>query len=154
MARRKELKNIVSGLFSSFISRNNDVSGYWGVGKLCLLAQHLETSVVCLDLLAQSLTPASEEFAKLAAGYHSLLQHRVAAKGLAVNCVSSATIELDFNPERPAGRYLPIVTRGDLFKLTVTLIDDRGKEYRVSGYSYCAPHDPKRELRSAGAERF
>ena len=39
MAKSKELKNIASGLYGSFISRNNDVRGYWGVGKLCLAAQ-------------------------------------------------------------------------------------------------------------------
>lgn len=34
MGRRKEFKSIVEDVTQFFISRNNDIEGYWGIGKL------------------------------------------------------------------------------------------------------------------------
>jgi len=82
MAKRKELKNIASGLYGSFISRNNDVRGYWGVGKLCLAAQRHHTKVVHLDLLSQSNSLTSTEFDKLVVGYNDKLQKHLESRHL------------------------------------------------------------------------
>jgi hypothetical protein len=154
MARRKELKNIASGLYGSFISRNNDVGGYWGIGKLCRLAQQSGVQIVRLDLLAKSITPASPELLKLVSGYSSILSGHVSAKGIPEYWLTSATIEVDFKPEHPSGKYIAIATWGDLFKLVVNIADDTNKNHTVTGHSYCGPHSPSKELRSAGAERF
>ncbi|MBF0548690.1 MAG: hypothetical protein HQM08_29950 [Candidatus Riflebacteria bacterium] len=102
MARRKEIKNITLGLYGSFISSNNDFGGYWGIGKICLLAQQHETDLVRLDLLAESISPASAEFSRLVAGYHSFLQKHLAARNIPENWLTSATIELDFKPSYPS----------------------------------------------------
>ena len=154
MPRRKELKNIASGLYGSFISRNNDVGGYWGIGKLSFLAQQSGEQVVRLDLVAKSLTPPSSEFSKLVSGYSSILKKHLSAVGIPDNWVASATIELDFKPERPSGKHIPIATWGSLFKLVVNITDDMKKNHTVSGHSYCGPHTPRKESKSAGTERF
>ena len=154
MPRRRELKNIASGVYGSFISRNNDVGGYWGIGKLCLLAQQHETNIIRLNLLAESIFPASAEFHRLVAGYHSFLQKHLVARHLPKNWATSAIIELDFKAVPPSGKHIPIVTWGSLFKLTVAITDDMGKNYTITGYSYCGPHNPKKESKSAGTERF
>lgn len=154
MARRKELKSIASGLYGSFISRNNDVAGYWGIGKLCLLAQQHRMRIVRLDLLAGSIAPERPEFAKLISGYGAKLKTHLSARGVPESWITSVIIELDFNPEYPVGKQIPISTWGDLFKLTVTIRDDTQKRHEVHGYSYSAPHDPRRESRSGGTERF
>jgi len=41
MLPARELRNLAHGLAGTFISRNNDVSGYWGIGmryRECLAA--------------------------------------------------------------------------------------------------------------------
>ena len=154
MARRKELKNIASGLYGSFISRNNDVGGYWGIGMLCLLAQQSGVQIVRIDLLAKSITPASSEFSKLVSGYSSILKKHLSAKGIPENWLASAIIELDFKPEPPSGKHIPIATWGSLFNLVVCIADDMKKNHTISGYSYCGPHNPRKESKSAGTERF
>jgi len=154
MARRKELKNIASGLYGSFISRNNDVGGYWGIGKLCLLAQQSGVQIVRLDLVAKSITPASSEFSKLVSGYSSILKKHLSAVGIPDNWLASAIIELDFEPEHPSGKHIPIATWGSLFKLMVNIEDDMKKNHTVSGHGYCGPHNPRKESKSAGTERF
>lgn len=154
MARRKELKNIASGLYGSFISRNNDVAGYWGIGKLCLHAQQSSVQIVRLDLLGKSIIPASSEFSKLASGYNSILKKHLSARGISEDWLASATIEIDFKPEPPSGKYIPVATWGSLFKLAVNIADDVKKNHTVAGHSYCGSHDPRRESKSAGTERF
>lgn len=154
MARRKELKNVASGLYGSFISRNNDVSGYWGIGKLSLLAQKNGTTTVQINLISKSIVPESLEFSKLLAGYHSFLQRHLSIRGIPSNWVVSANIELNFKPEHPSGKHIPITTWGNLFKLSVTITDDMNKNHMVYGYSYCGSHNPGKEHRSVGAERF
>lgn len=154
MARRKELNNVASGLYGSFISRNNDVAGYWGIGKLCLLAQENEANAVQLKLLAQTVSPESTQFKKLLAGYYSFLQRHLTARGIPMGWVVSADIELNFNPEDRPKKHVPIVSWGKLFKLSVVITDDKNRAHVFSGYSYCGPHDPKKEQQSGGPERF
>lgn len=49
MARSARLTNIASGLCGAFISRNNDVGGYWAIGILRLLAMQLEAKYLQSD---------------------------------------------------------------------------------------------------------
>ena len=154
MARRKELKNIASGLYGSFVSRTNEIGGYWGIGKLCLLAQQSETRKVLLDLLARSVALESADFSKLVNGYYLFLQKQLATRGIPEEWVHSAIIELDFASDDLNRKHIPITTWGNLFKLTVAITDDMKKNHTVYGYSYCEPHNPRKESKSAGAERF
>jgi hypothetical protein len=150
MARRRELKNIASGLLCSFISRNNDVGGYWGIGKLCLLAQDSATTGVELDLLSKTVLPESTEFSKLVQGYNTFLQRHLAARNIPDCWIASAIVELDFNPKEQPEKQVPIITWGKLFKLSVTILDDRSRKHTVSTYSYCAPHNSRKEHQSVG----
>jgi hypothetical protein len=150
MARRRDLKNIASGLLCSFISRNNDVGGYWGIGKLCRLAQDCETAGVKLDLLSKIVRPESAEFSKLLQGYNAFLQRYLAARKIPDCWLTSAIVELDFSPKEQPRKQVRIITRGNLFKLSVTILDDRGRKHTVSTYSYCAPHNSRKEHQSIG----
>ncbi len=154
MARRKELKNIASGLLGAFVSRNNDVGGYWGIGHLCSLATNSQSAKVKLDILAKTMFPACSTFDKLLSGYSSRLAHQMNARCLPIAWITNSTIELDFNAELPDDRRVPISTRGGLFSVTVTIVDDRSKAHSVKAYGYCAPHNATKEYKSAGPERY
>ncbi|MCF6252785.1 MAG: hypothetical protein L3J75_16185 [Methylococcaceae bacterium] len=153
MARRKELKNIAAGLYGSFISRNNDVAGYWGIGKLCLLAEKQQTSGVCINLLEDKMSPKCGEFNNLLSGYKEKLNKYLRSKDISESWVVSAEIHLNFKPEPPK-KHIPITSWGSLFQLSVAIKDDRGKVHDISGYGYCAPHNVTKESKSAGKERF
>lgn len=151
MVCRKDLKNLASGLHGSFMSRNNDVDGYWGVGKLCLHAKKSQIDVVRLDLFPELDSLDDPGLLALVAGRRADLKKRLLAKNMSADWVAAACIELDFNPPSPSGRFIPITTWGRLYRLTVAIVDDRHKLHAVSGYGYCAPHDPVKESRSARA---
>ena len=153
MVRRKELKNIAAGLYGSFMSRNNDVAGYWGIGKLCLLAQKRHTPDVYLTLLEERMSPQCSEFNKLLSGYGEKLNQYLCSKSIPESWVVSAEIILNFKPEPPK-KNVPITSWGNLFKLSVAIKDDKGKVHNISGFGYCAPHNVTKESKSAGKERF
>jgi hypothetical protein len=148
VTRRRELASTVHGLYGSFISRNNDVDGYWGIGKLRLHAQEVGSNTVRFDLVDELIQPPSSDFQRLVERYHIKFLSYAASR-----FASSALIELNFKPTPPTERIVPMNTWGDMFRLTVTIKDDRGRVYSRDGYGYCGPHDPKRESRSAGPDR-
>jgi len=152
MPRRKELKNIASGILGSFISRNNDVVGYWGIGQLNLHAHRQSVTKVCIELISCSISPPNTLFSKLVSGYRDVLIARLNKMDIHPSWVAAAIIELDFKPDVPF-QFVPMTTWGTLFKLTVSITDDRGIKHAVTSYGYSGSHDPKKETRSMG-KRF
>jgi hypothetical protein len=153
MASRKELKCVAKGLYGSFISRNNDVEGYWGIGRLSLFAQNQMLNVVEIDLLQSSILPQTRAFDWLVSGFCSRLRTQLGSKGIPRVWITSANITIDFNPSAYPKKYPPQLTWGKLFQLEVGIVDDKGKNYIHRGYGHCSPHDPSRERRSC-TERY
>ena len=153
MARRKEFKNIAAGLHGSFISRNNDVDGYWGIGKLFALAEKHDVASVRIDLLSELITPQSKKFDRLLRTYMSFLHERMSAREMPSTWLKSAVIELEFRLDEWPQEYEPRNYWGDPFYLKVVLVDDMGREYSVSGYGRCKKHSPLREQRRLFQDR-
>jgi hypothetical protein len=137
---RRTLNGIAADTAASFISRNNDLDGYWAMGKLHAHAREHSTTKILLDVSGH-LSETLLEFASIAKRYRSIIETQAAAKALKV---SSCQIEVEFDlPETK--QCMPDETG---FVCTVTIIDERGRAWtrKVSGCS--RPHDPKRESRS------
>jgi hypothetical protein len=75
MPSNARLTNIAGGLCGSFASRNNDLGGYWAIGKLRLLAEQHPQNTVALDVLGPSMLPPSSEFAPLLENYRRLWEN-------------------------------------------------------------------------------
>ena len=55
MPSSRALKGIATGLAETFVSRNNDVSGYWGIGQV---QKEIEVrSHVIVELVASAIDP-------------------------------------------------------------------------------------------------
>jgi hypothetical protein len=63
---------VANGLAGSFISRNNDVGGYWGLGKLRLRFEQIN-----IDLLSKQLSPADGEFQDMVNRYAEWLKRQL-----------------------------------------------------------------------------
>ncbi len=92
MANRKELGSIASGIAGSFNSRNNDVDGYWGIGKLYKFVDDKPNKVVFIELLGKSISPHTHELDSLLAFYHEKLLGYLKRRGIPKEWVKSATI--------------------------------------------------------------
>lgn len=151
MPRSARLTNIAAGLSGSFASRNNDLAGYWVIGKLRSLAEHYSQNVVSLDLLTLSMQPLSSEFAQVLADYHLLLQKLASRSGTRLEAIRSAHISVDFLPlPRPSAIDYK-KWWGEQFLVTVTISAEGRADGVVSRAGYCRPHDPDRERRRFGA---
>jgi len=148
MPRSARLKNIASGLCGSFTSRNNDVGGYWAIGKLRLLAEDHGQSMVTLDMLALSMQPASTEFVPVLARYGRRMATLAKASGIRLEDIAAAYITVDFAPPPwPRGIYYQRHW-GEQFVIVVAISAD-GKADGVARHEgYCRPHDPASERRS------
>jgi len=147
MPRRRQLKSIAAGLADSFNSRNNDLEGYWALGKLCRFAQEQSSSVVSLDVLNIVCTPANTMFNAVMHDYKVKLQIIMRKQGIPADWLKAAKVEIDFQPEYVAHLHYFRSAWGRPYTLSLELMTDLGKIYRVRTGGNCRPHDPLRESR-------
>ncbi len=148
MPCRNELKGLAAGLAGHFVSRNNDVDGYWGLGIFYKLAFEKGAGRFSLDLLSGRSSLPFRYSARIARQYKDYLLQRLAKMGFEKFQLTAAIVELEFNVHPTARQVLFKNTRGDAYTCRVVLTDDLGKkrEFKTSGW--CGQHDPKKEIRS------
>jgi len=98
MAKRKLFKNIANGVLSSFVSRNNDVQGYWGIGKLYSLMINKDTYEIEIDLIKQNIAPSNSEFNDMIKYFSQQLFNQMFKQNLKRSFLKEAKIELISNP--------------------------------------------------------
>lgn len=134
MARRKELRSVCNDLCDSFVSRNNDLDGYWALGKFQAHLQASSQARLQIDLVDD--TASLRAFPTTQASYTRALYRHLAARGLPDAWVQAAVIR---------------VTRTSPVQLTcaVDLTDDRGRTFASQQTVAAHPHDPTRWSRRA-----
>jgi hypothetical protein len=142
MPRRRELKSIASGMASFCVSRNNDIFGYWGVGVICRLA--LKRGVEQLSIDFHSTTDDGPELSAFRAGF---LERSEGTRHNLSSIIQSFAVEYRFDP------YSWSDVRGQCSRVTccVHITDDLGKRRSASAETFCNPHDPCFETKSARA---
>jgi len=82
MPHRNELKGISAGIASSFISRNNDVDGYWAIGILYKIASESGDNKFTLNLLSGESSPNFKYSNRVSQPYHNYLINQLEKKNL------------------------------------------------------------------------
>lgn len=148
MPRSARLKNIAAGLCGSFASRNNDLYGYWVIGKLRLLAEKYCLTTVSVDVLTSSMHPSSPEFAPVLVRYRHLLAKLADLSGVQLKEITMACITVDFAPlPWPRASYYKS-DWGEQFVLSVIINSDGRTAGSMRHTGYCRAHNPSRERRS------
>lgn len=148
MARRVELKNVVQGILGSFNSRNNDVDGYWGIGKLHRAAYEAGTRDVIIDLLSSQISLNTRDFEPLLASYRAMLHQHLARSLIPVSWIAEARMALCFDTEFNKRFHFFRTPIGEPYTCSLTIIDDRAKEYGAVTGGFCWRHEPRKESRS------
>jgi hypothetical protein len=151
MTRRRELNGIAGNLLGSFVSRNNDVAGYWAIGKLCALALQTANGEISIELLTKRLTPHSPELDPMLDQYKARLVSSLEKRSFPLHLVTAAEVLVAFG-----GLFKPdplkFRPRGTVpFRCTVALTDDLRRSHEAQHSGEVWPHDPQRELRSVRA---
>ena len=149
MPRRRQFKSIAAGIADSFNRRNNDLEGYWAIGKLCCFAHEQAISIVALDLLDIICTPASTVFNAVMHDYKVKLHALMGRQDIPATWLVKAKIEIDFQPEYVAHLHYFRSAWGNPYSVTATFITDLGKQYTFKTGGNCRPHDSLRETRRA-----
>ena len=148
MARRKQLKGIAHGLLGTFISRYNDIDGYWGLGVLRRCASNNNLSKIIIDLLVQSRDFAIDSPVSFTERtYRSWLFNTLEKVGLDSGVLERAEIHLVFGT---FSEFPKVVrdTRGEPYQCRVLLKFKDGPLYSASKLGVCAVHDPAKDRRS------
>jgi hypothetical protein len=143
MGKRKLLKNIANGTISSFISRNNDVSGFWGIGKLYSLMIASKIMTVKIDLIKKTIEPRNDEFKLLVNKYSEYLFCQMKKQGLKEEYLFKAIIEV----RGITNKSVSTIGRSSLHKMHCKIIieNDLGKTHMIKKSVLCRKHNPQSE---------
>lgn len=145
MTRRNYLGSIASSLIGSFNSRNNDIEGYWAIGKLYSFANFMGTNTLTIDLFARKITPSGSQFDLLLNVYYLMLVMQLKRLGLKAETVSAAIITIKFNQKYDDQVHGSTLSLGSPYLCECEITDHRAKLYVSKTGGKCSPHDPSRE---------
>ena len=151
MPRRREMKGIAAGAAQTFISRYNDIRGYWALGILYKTAVDAGRDNLVLNLLSGVSQPPFPESNALANYYFKYILEQARARGFSESQVTDAYIELKFDVA-PTPRQRVQWTWGEPYLCRVCIVDDIGRTRSFVVRGWCGVHDPKREHRSTRAD--
>lgn len=144
----KALKGVAHGLLGTFVSRNNDIDGYWGLGVLRLFAETNGMTTITLDLLNSEPKQFVDSPIRIAERIYqrwlatALEKSRIDRSIVALANVSIRFTSFDEFPNAVRD------TRGQPYECTITIVHVDRREYSASKVGVCAPHDPKKDQRS------
>jgi len=147
MAKRKELKGISAGIAQSFISRNNDIDGYWAMGVIYKEA-FINGNKFVLDLFTGKSIPRVKYIKRVADRYQNYLTSQLEKKGLEIFQVIGATLEIEFNISNMPKQIYYNHNFGEPFLVRVLITDDLKKNHIFEQYGWCRKHNPLTEQRS------
>ncbi len=146
MARRKEFKTIADGLVSSFVSRNNDVYGYWGIGKLYSHMISSNSMTVTINLKDCKIEPKNKEFKFLIEEFSKRLQTQILNRRINSKHFKSGLLIIKGFPNEPSPYFGQMAPHRVNCRLVIR--DDLGKEHYSEANAWCRPHNPKTESKS------
>ena len=147
MPRRKEIKGILHGFSSSFVSRNNDIKGFWGLGKLYKHAVSQNTNKVIIDILSNDIFPPKPSFRPYINVYAKTIFDDFSSRGLPHDWLMKATITINFNQDDQAEKVV-VGYLGEPFIGTIVFVDDLNRQRSKIIQGRCRQHNPFRERRS------
>ncbi|EAA8388585.1 hypothetical protein OZ379_003129 [Salmonella enterica] len=148
MARRIELQGIVNALNGSFVSRNNDFSGYWAIGQLKSFAIESGLNSMSFSLIIPNTDCISHLQRYIVHYYTGMLEDLLRKQQIPHFWVNDASIMLDFKVDEENAWLHECSTLGEPFKCGCQIIDDTGRSYSSIIDGRCLPHSVMRELKS------
>ncbi|MFB3429307.1 MAG: hypothetical protein ABL309_00130 [Phycisphaerales bacterium] len=149
MPRGKRLKGVADNMLMTFMSRYNDVGGYWGLGVLRLEMDRLELNRVEFDLLdpKAEFPGRCEPIGDWSRGrfFRQLVAHSVTPSELYAASITIMLKEGELLEKLAGGR-------GDPMTCAVRCMDNHEREFLARRWCMCAPHDPLLELKRGGVK--
>lgn len=121
------LQGIAHGLLGTFESRNNEISGYWGLGVLRKLAESNGVDKLEIDLLSEHYEDEAMESCR--SRYRCWLETNLERNNLSLSALLFARIRLRFANEFTAYPNAIRNTRGFPYECLIELRRGDGRDY-------------------------
>ena len=135
MGRRKELQSVCNDLLDSFVSRYNDLDGYWALGKFQAYFQTTRTEMLVFSLTDE--TNDDTPFQQTCDYYRSAFHRHSDIRNIPASWVKSAVIEVETCSPAELTCNISVTT-------------DKGKSYQARKPILARPHNPNLEFRRCG----
>lgn len=145
---RRRLKTIASNIAGNFISRNNDVDGYWALGLLYETASKSPDNKITIDILSGHSVPDYQYSDYISCKYRDIFFKQAKNNHIDLKHTCEFKIELTFNVNPTAKQVMFRATWGEPFICKVIFVDDLNNERSYAIRSWCGIHNPNREHRS------
>ncbi len=145
---RKRLKVIASNLAMSFITRYNDIDGYWALGLLYEVASKVPDKKITLDITSGESVPSYKHSDTLSQSYYEKFIRQAKNNGIDQKPISQIFIELTFNVKPTAKQIKYRNTWGEAFICKVIIIDDLNIKRSFAVRGWCGIHNSEKEHRS------
>mgnify|MGYP001627925238 CR=1 FL=1 len=132
MGRRRELRGVCNDLLESFVSRHNDLDGYWALGKFQAFLQSKPTNCLVFDLTSED--NGERLFLQTLDYYRMAFRRHLAIRKIPAAHVTSAVIRSE---------QLTTLKLLCAFKITV----DNGQTFEARRLVSARPHNPNIERR-------
>ena len=134
MARRTELQGICNDLLSTFVSRNNDLNGYWALGQYSAWLEEEQISTIKVSVVGTKTINEKPQISITSQYFSEILQNMLSGHKLYAGWVADGYITIE-----------SVNTRQ--LRCSVGLISDLGRKFQSTRSLAVSRHDPSRELR-------
>jgi hypothetical protein len=136
---------------ASLASRNDDLSGYWTIGRLLARALATGDTRYEIDLVCGESRPSlkGSPLGTIPPAWAEVFWRNVGHQKLARARIGSATAILDFDLSKGRASVTHGAPEEYALTLRVEVTDDRGHAYSGAAEAWAFPHDPGVEFRSA-----
>lgn len=138
MARRTELQGVVHDILAAFISRNNDLNGYWALGQVRNWIESDRAGTLDIPLMDKGLATASPKTALISQRFAAMLQVIMKRHSLPFEWVHDARFSVEL-----AGLYR--------LNCSLRVVSDLGREFEAGHNLLVRRHNPRVEQRRCGA---
>ncbi len=117
--------DIAGAIAGSFVSRNNDVDGYWSLGLLRSYADSKHLRSLRFDIVSGTAEPEGRLLVRVAESYRQVLARQLTTRRITPRTLARAEIALTFGhdtPDAASGN-----TYDSPFSCTVRLTDHRDR---------------------------
>ncbi|MGA0615864.1 hypothetical protein [Paracoccus sp. KR1-242] len=136
MARHIELLGISHDILSVFISRNNDLHGYWALGQLRNTMECRRADRMVMALTGENHVQQDPECLGLSERYSTMLRKHVSSRQLKQDWVQHARLTVE------------MVASGQM-QCSLQVVTDLGRSFNQCRDVVVLRHDPNREFKRA-----
>lgn len=150
MPSRKEFRGVANDMVTSFVSRNNDVGGYWGMGQLYKHARACRTNTLAINMIDGSMKPYSPLFGERIGFFVNRLRGHLHSRNMPESWMHTAKMYVSFYSDEPRGGVFARRT-DDVFICVFEISSSGGRTYTATRRGRCWPHNRSIECKSSRA---